>query len=139
MENGLALMSINNYEEIYELWCNIPGLCISCADSKDAIAKYLERNQDMSFVFYIGTKIVGTILCGNDGRRGYIHHACVHPEYQGKGIGKKLVEASLGELKKQGIAKCHLFVLCDNIQGIDFWDRIGWEKRNDIYTYSKDI
>ncbi|WP_238881906.1 GNAT family N-acetyltransferase [Clostridium sp. YIM B02551] len=132
-------LDIKDYEEIYEIWNRIPGIGLSDADSKEAISSYLERNPNLSFVYFIDGKIVGTILCGHDGRRGYIHHACVLPEHQGNGIGKILVNKALDELKKQGINKCHLFALGDNELGKKFWSEVGWTKRNDIATFSKNI
>ena len=130
-------MRIENYAEIYEMWSNIPGIGLSAADSEESIGRYLARNPKLSFIFYQNHKIVGTILCGHDGRRGYIHHTCVLPEYQGQNIGRLLVENALAELKKQGIDKCHLFVFCDNEAGKSFWHRLGWEKRSDLLIYSK--
>ena len=130
---------IKDYKEIYEMWNRIPGIRLSDADSKEAISNYLERNPNLSYVYCEDDKIVGAVLCGHDGRRGFIHHACVLPEYQGKGIGKFLVNKALDELKNQGINKCHLFALEDNESGKEFWSKVGWTKRNDIVTFSKNI
>lgn len=129
-------MTIEAYDEIYSIWCSIPGIGLSNADSRKSIEKYLKRNPNMSFSCYDGNKIVGTILCGHDGRRGYIHHTCVLPEYRGENIGKKLVEKALQVLKNEGIDKCHLFVFCDNDMGKNFWNRLGWKKRSDLLVYS---
>ena len=132
-------MTIKSYAEVYEMWNSIPGIGLSDADSEEAIARYLERNPNLSFICYVENKIIGAILCGHDGRRGYIHHTCVLLEYRGQNIGKILVQKSLEELKNQGINKCHLFVFCDNEIGKDFWNRLGWKKRSDILIYSKGI
>lgn len=130
-------MTIEDYAEIYEMWNNTPGVGLSDADSEKSISRYLERNPNLSFVYYKDNKIVGTILCGHDGRRGYIHHTCVLPEYRGQGIGKALVEKALQALKNEGIDKCHLFVFCHNELGNNFWNGLGFEKRSDLYIYSK--
>ena len=82
------MMSIESYAEIYDVWNNSSGIGVSDADSKESIEMYLERNPNSSFVCYEENKIIGTILCGHDGRRGYIHHTCVLPEYRGRNIGK---------------------------------------------------
>ena len=132
-------MTIKSYAEVYEMWNSIPGIGLSDADSEESIARYLERNPNLSFICYVGNKIVGAILCGHDGRRGYIHHTCVLPEYRGQNIGKLLVQKALEELNKQGINKCHLFVFYDNEIGKAFWNRLGWKKRSDILIYSKGI
>ena len=132
-------MTIKNYAEVYEIWDSIPGIGLSDADSEEAIARYLDRNPNLSFICYVKNKIVGIILCGHDGRRGYIHHACVLPEYRGQNIGNALVQKALGELQKQGINKCHLFVFYDNKVGNAFWNKLGWKKRSDILIYSKSM
>ena len=130
-------MTIKNYAEVYEIWNSIPGIGLSDADSEEAIARYLDHNPNLSFICYVENKIVGIILCGHDGRRGYIHHASVLPEYRGQNIGNALVQKALGEFQNQGINKCHLFVFYDNEIGNVFWNKQGWKKRSDILIYSK--
>jgi ribosomal protein S18 acetylase RimI-like enzyme len=130
-------MNIKDYDEIYKMWSSIPGVGLSEADNEESITKYLKRNPSLSFVCYDEDKIIGAILCGHDGRRGYIHHTCVLPEYRGQDIGKALVEKALGELKNQGIYKCHLFVFCDNEIGNGFWTNLNWKIRTDLLIYSK--
>lgn len=93
----------------------------------------------MSFKAVKNEKLVGTILCGHDGRRGYIYHLVVSSICRNQGIGKKLVETSLCELKKQGIEKCHLFVFVENIEAKKFWERLGWKHRKDINMMSLNI
>jgi ribosomal protein S18 acetylase RimI-like enzyme len=132
-------MVIEDYEEVYKLWASIPGIGISDADSRESIAGYLERNPGLSFVCRRDGKIIGSILCGHDGRRGYIYHTCVLPQYHGMKIGSNLVAKALEELKKQKIDKCHLFVFCDNKNGNSFWNTLGWKKRSDLFIYSKNI
>lgn len=132
-------MEISGYDEIYELWCNTSGMGLSGADSKGRIERFLLRNRGLSFVCRDKDKIVGTILCGHDGRRGYIYHVTVADEYRGRGLGRRLVETSLDRLKAEGIDKCHLFVFADNAIGNGFWASTGWEKREDIIVYSNAI
>jgi ribosomal protein S18 acetylase RimI-like enzyme len=132
-------MQISDYDEIYELWRKTSGMGLSNADKKENIGKFLTRNKGLSYVCRHDNKIVGTILCGHDGRRGYIYHVTVAENYRGRGIGRKLVEISLERLKAEGINKCHLFVFADNACGNAFWSSIGWEKREDILVYSKSV
>jgi len=133
----IRILQINDYDRILELWKRVPGVGLSEADSKERIALFLERNKRLSFVYEEAGKIIGTILCGHDGRRGYIYHLAVDESYRRQGIGKSLVEASLSKLKEEGIDKCHLFVFQGNTLGQEFWDKIGWEKRKDILVFSK--
>lgn len=129
-------MTIDDYEACYSLWRETEGMVLSDADSNPAIAGYLERNPGCSFVCEEDGLICGTILCGHDGRRGYIYHAAVLPERRGLGIGKRLVDLSLAMLQAAGIRKCHLFVVADNEIGSRFWNRAGWMKRDGIIIFS---
>lgn len=130
-------LEIKDYDTMYDLWCRTPGMGLSDADSRENIEKFLQRNAGLSFICYDADRMVGTVLCGHDGRRGYLYHVTVDMEYRGRGIGRTLVEKSLEQLKAQGIDKCHLFVFADNTIGNAFWTSSGWTKRGDIFVYSK--
>lgn len=129
----------DDYREVYKLWENTPGVGLSNADTYENICRFLQRNKGLSHVCRHKGKIIGTILCGHDGRRGYIYHVAVIPEYRGIGIGRRLVEKSLEKLREEGIDKCHLFVITENKIGNAFWSSIGWIKREDIFVYSRSI
>ncbi|WP_145320191.1 GNAT family N-acetyltransferase [Paenibacillus xylanexedens] len=129
-------MTINDYEMSIELWQRTEGMALSEADSKESINYYLNRNTGMSFVCVDKEQVIGTILCGHDGRRGYIYHVAVDPEYRGKSLGKKLVVSSLEKLRLEGIGKCHIMVIADNEIGNEFWTRTEWTKRDGILLYS---
>ena len=132
-------MTIADYDDTIELWKNSPGVALGQADSKQNIALFIERNPGLDFVARDGNKIVGAVLCGNDGRRGYLYHLAVAKEYRQLGIGKTLTEKVLNALKDQGIQKCHIFVIADNLEGLRFWQKTGWKKRDDIFVMSFDL
>lgn len=129
-------MTINDYDGSIELWKRTEGMALSNADSRDSINYYLNRNIGMSFVCVDEEKIIGTILCGHDGRRGYIYHVAVDPKYRGQSLGKKLVEHSLKKIELAGIDKCHIMVIADNEIGNKFWTRTEWIRRDGIILYS---
>lgn len=129
-------LEISDYPEIFTLWSSTPGMGLSQADSRENIESFFQRNKGLSFCCREEGKIVGTVLCGHDGRRGYIYHVTVAEGYRGRGIGKLLVEQSLLKLEQEGIHKCHLFVFQDNAVGNSFWSATGWTRRDDIFVYS---
>jgi N-acetylglutamate synthase len=131
--------SINDYEEVISLWRATPGIGLSDADSREAIAAYLARNPGLSFVARDAQRLVGAVLCGSDGRRGYLHHLAVHPDARHQGTGQALVERCLSGLRGVGIHKCHLFVIAGNAAGGAFWQHVGWKLRTDLVIMSKDI
>lgn len=139
MNITVAEFTMDAYEPVYRLWERCEGIGLSSADSRPSIQIYLERNPGLSLIAYDGQTVVGTILCGHDGRRGYIHHLAVLSAYRRRGIGRLLVDKSLAALQSCDIQKCHLFIFHDNTDGIDFWKSIGWTYRQDIGVVSKII
>lgn len=129
-------MTKADYAGSFKLWKNTEGIGLSEADSVENIGKFLDRNKGFSFVCKKGDRIIGTVLAGHDGRRGYIYHLVTDIEYRRKGIAKELMRRCLERLRKEGIAKCHLFVFRNNESGKRFWNHCGWENRNDIEVFS---
>ncbi|KUK83664.1 MAG: GCN5-related N-acetyltransferase [Petrotoga mobilis] len=130
---------IEDYEQMYRLWEKTEGMGLSESDTKENIERFLNKNQGLNYVCEDNEKIVGTILCGEDGRRGYLYHLAVDKKYRRNGIGKELVNLVLNSLKEKGIIKCHLFVYYENEIGKTFWEKTGWYKRDELLIYSKDI
>lgn len=86
---SIRQMAIEDYELVYDLWIHTPGMGLNTADdSKEGIARYLKRNPTTCFVAESGDKVVGALLAGHDGRRGYLYHAAVLPEFQRQGAGR---------------------------------------------------
>ena len=136
----ISPFTLDVYEDVMTLWKESEGIGLSGADSKESIQFYLERNPNLSLVAKDKNGIlVGAVLCGHDGRRGYIHHLVVRSDCRHQGIGRKLVEEVLNRLRAEGIQKCHLFIINDNVSGIAFWKSLGWIQRTDIGVISKDI
>jgi len=133
-------MVIEDYNEIIHLWKNTDGVGLSGNDdSKKSIKIFLERNPNTCFVVEYKNEIVGTIMAGNDGRRGHIYHLMVKPEHRKNGLGKKLVEKTEKALKKEGIRKILLVALKNNKIGNIFWEKNGYEIRNDLNYRNKRI
>jgi N-acetylglutamate synthase len=130
-------MAMTDYEDVLLLWQASEGVGLSEADAPARICSYLERNPELSFVAREGTLLAGAVLCGHDGRRGFIHHLAVHPSYRRRGLGRRLVEQCLHALADAGIDKCHLFVFHKNIGAVAFWERLGWQQRLDLITMSR--
>ena len=132
-------MLTSDYAPAYALWQNLPGIGLSSADSESTLCAFLIKNPETCLVAADNGQLVGTILGGSDGRRGYLYHLAVHPDYQKQGFGKELVITCLDALRAQGIEKCHIFVLADNREGLKFWQKSGWELREDILILSRSL
>lgn len=131
-------LTINDYEEIYELWMSTPGMGLNnIDDSKSGIDKYLKRNPNTCFVAIVSGKIVGVILSGHDGRRGYIYHLAVSIVNRSKGIGSALIDTALKALKDEDILKVALVVFKNNDIGNTFWECKGFNTREDLNYRNK--
>ena len=137
-ENRLTIrvMTMEDYDEVYRLWMGIHGFGIrSVDDSREGVERFLHRNPDTSMVALHGTTIVGSILCGHDGRRGCLYHVCVKEAYRKHGIGQQLVEACLQALKREQINKVNLIAFQKNEVFNRFWQKLGWTFRGDVNYY----
>ncbi|SFS42242.1 GNAT family N-acetyltransferase [Paenibacillus sp. 453mf] len=131
-------MRIEDYEDSIALWKRTEGMGLSSADSRESIQLYLERNQGFSQVAVNNGGVIGTLLSGHDGRRGYLYHLAVEPEFRGQSIASKLVNQALASLRDAGIQRAHIMVLDTNDTGKAFWSRMGWTSRNDVLLRSSD-
>jgi ribosomal protein S18 acetylase RimI-like enzyme len=133
-------MTIDDYEKVYALWINTPNMGLNnIDDSKEGIAKYLARNPHTCFVSELDGTIIGVILSGHDGRRGYIHHTAVAGNEQRRGVGAALVNAAVCALKQEGINKVALVVFGRNENGNVFWEKQGFTMRPDLNYRNKAI
>jgi len=127
MQFDIQPMTIEDYQETAALWMNTPGIGLHAdSDAEDKIADYLKRNPGLSFVAKSEGHIIGAVLCGHDGRRGYLNHLAVDVKYRSHGIGRALTDACLAALKSSGISKCNIMVFADNSDGYDFWCKTCW-------------
>ena len=132
---NIRLMSIADYDAVYALWNICEGVGLNgLDDSKEGIEKFLRRNPDTCFVAEENGEIIGVIMAGNDGRRGYIYHTAVNPNCRGRKVGAALVDAAVDALRKEGINKTALVVFSTNGVGNAFWERMGFTVREDL-TY----
>ena len=135
----IRTMTIDDYNEVYALWASLPGIGLhDHEDSREGMAYYLRRNPDSCFVAEEEGAIIGAVLCGNDGRRGYINHLAVAAgcRGRGRGLGRALVNACLEAMRKEGIGMCSFVVFRENESGNAFWDAIG-STRHETLLYRK--
>ena len=139
MKTTFSTFTIEHYDQVLDLWKSCEGIGLSEADSKENIEKFLRHNNGLSLIASQNKKIIGALLVGHDGRRGYIHHLAVSPHSRRNGIGKELVENGIERLKGIGITKCHIFIFQNNESGKLFWEKCGWSYRKELGIISKII
>lgn len=128
-----------DYDEATALWNRCEGIGLSDADERESLVAFLMKNPGLNFVARENGTIVGTCLCGSDGRRGYLYHLAVNPNRRRKGIGRILAQRALQALALQGIQKCHIMVFGANELGLTFWKDEGWVTRPEIVLMSHNV
>ena len=122
-----------DYDQVYQLWLSCAGMGLNdLDDSKEGIARFLQRNPQTCLVAVENQTIIGAILVGSDGRRAYIYHTAVHPNYRRRGIARQLVETVLTVLDDLKIHKVALVVFKRNAEGNKFWEKLGFSVREDL-------
>jgi ribosomal protein S18 acetylase RimI-like enzyme len=129
-------LGLSIYEQAIALWRSTPGVGLSEADGREAVERFLARNPGLSFVAVDAGHVIGTVLCGHDGRRGLIHHLLVAPAARRRGLATRLLRAALEALRAQGVDKCHLLVFRDNAEGLAFWRAAKAIERTELAVFS---
>ncbi len=138
MMDGITIrsMTIEDYDGVYALWMTIKGFAIrSVDDAREGVERFLSRNPGISVAAVKDGEIVGSILCGHDGRRGCLYHVCVREDCRMQGIGKSMVVYCMDALEREHISKVSLIAFTKNDIGNAFWKGIGWTKREDLNYY----
>ena len=130
---NIRLMTIEDYEAVYQLWLSCAGMGLNnLDDSREGIAVLLKRNPAICLVAVEKEQLIGVILVGSDGRRAYIYHTAVHPDYRKRGVARELVTKALKAVETLGIHKVALVVFEKNTTGNRFWEKLGFTAREDL-------
>ena len=136
----IRVMNTEDYDRVYALWMSCKNMGFNnLDDSRQGIEKYLKRNPSTCFVAEQGDAIVGVVLAGHDGRRGFIHHMAVAEDCRRQGIATDLLGQALAALKEEGINKAALLVFNRNEAGNAFWERQGFTARDDVTYRNKEL
>jgi len=132
----IRAMSSSDHGELIRLWSSFPGNAITGADSSEGFEAFLTRNGSFCFTACVNDEIVGSVMAGSDGRRGYVYHLAVRADHQRKGIGGTLMRRAERALSEAGLEKIHLFIFSDN-PAVAFYEKSGWHVRDYITVMSR--
>ena len=130
---------LDDHEAALALWGGVGGIEICEGDSREEMRTYLARNPGLSRVAEENGKLVGAVLCGHDGRRGWIYHLATSPGARRRGIAKLLVNDCIAGLRAIGIRRAIILVAGDNPDGHEFWLRNGWEDIEGAIAMTREI
>ncbi|HYN55251.1 MAG TPA: GNAT family N-acetyltransferase [Methylotenera sp.] len=138
MRQPIVLDSIRetDYLKLIKLWETSGNIEVRQTDTPEVLARFLYRNPTCSYAAYAGTRLIGAVLAGHDGWRGYLYHMAIKPDYRERGIGTRLVSAAISAIKCEDIQKIHCLVKRDNLIAQQFWEACGFELREDVFDYA---
>jgi ribosomal protein S18 acetylase RimI-like enzyme len=129
---------IEEYPIVRDLW-QTAGLIFRPGDELEDVKLKLQRDPDLFLVAEQDGRIVGCVIGGWDGRRGWIYHLAVKPEHQRKGIGVELVRKVEKRLVAKGAKKVNAQVYKWNEQSSEFFKAIGYEAQPDLIMVGKQL
>ncbi|MFX0003210.1 MAG: GNAT family N-acetyltransferase [Candidatus Hodarchaeota archaeon] len=127
--------SMESYDDVIIIWRK-SGISVGSTDTKEEIKNILDRNPQLFLIGKVDQKIIGVVMGGFDGRRGYVHHLAVDPDYQKKGYGKMMMDELIARFRKMSVHKIHLFIEKYNKEVVEFYRNLGWEIRDDLIMMS---
>jgi N-acetylglutamate synthase len=116
---------ISDYDDVYRLWSQSEGMSLQDDDERARIEIYLKRNPGLCYVAVMQNRVVGSVLCGHDGRRTVLRHLAVEEECRNEGIARAPIAKVMASLRGQGIRKCNVYVMDENVAGQRFWTYVG--------------
>jgi N-acetylglutamate synthase len=132
-------MAIDDLEEVTVLWDATEGVGMNESDGPEQLRGFLDRNPGLSLIARDGSRLVGAVLCGHDGRRGFLYHLAVLTDYRKRGLGRAMVDRCLKSLSMLGLLRCNILIYVDNHSGEQFWKKAGWYDRSELKLLQRDI
>jgi ribosomal protein S18 acetylase RimI-like enzyme len=129
-----------DFPQVENLWASMErGVRLGRSDTPDEIQKKLTRDPDLFLVAEEDGQIIGTVIGGYDGRRGLLYHLAVAASYRGRGIGSRLMDEVESRLRAKGCLRCYLLVTTNNPEGMQYYEKHGWERMDYVVTYGKNL
>jgi len=132
----VRVFTINDYDQVAKLW-RAAGLSPRPSDTRDEVAKKLRRDPDLFLVACDGARVVGTVIGGWDGRRGFVYRMAVHPEHQRRGIGRGLMREFVERLRAKGALAINVIYNTANARARAFYCSLGYADRGEVSVMGK--
>jgi ribosomal protein S18 acetylase RimI-like enzyme len=131
--SGLRIRPFETSDEdaTIELWRR-SGLLRPWNDPRKDIARKLRIQADLFLIATDGPVVVGTVMAGYDGHRGWINYLAVDPKHRRQGIGRELVLAAERKLRALGCPKINLQLRRENGEARAFYVRLGFVEDDSV-------
>lgn len=126
MTLDIRAFELADTEPVISLWQET-GLTRPWNNPHQDIARKLRVQPELFLVAVDGSEIVGSVMAGYDGHRGWLYYLASSPERRGEGIGRRLVERAEELLIDLGCPKVQLMVRTENVEVHDFYSSLGFE------------
>jgi len=127
--------TMESYETVVNLWKK-SGINVGSTDTRKEIERMLEHNPNLFLIGKDNDRLISVVMGGFDGRRGYVHHLAVDPDFQRRGYGRMIIDDLIEIFRKMGVHKIHLFIEQYNRDVVEFYRTLGWEIRDDLIMMS---
>lgn len=132
-------MTPEDFDELFTILNDLPLDMDSYEVEKFEFVNTIKRNPTSCLVVEEEGKIIGGVLGAYDGRRGWISHLGIHKDYQKKGYGKTLFEATEKALRDAGAKKINVWVKYDNFEVLPFYMKRHYVPENVAVVLHKNI
>lgn len=133
---SLRPMNSGDFAACVDLWKRCDGVVLRDWEDSQALDTLLARNPGGCWVVEQGRLLLGAILCGHDGWRGYVYHLAVDPDWHRAGLGTGMVHQALNYFSQQRIRRVHVLVNTENLHGHAFWRAVGATLREDVDVFT---
>jgi ribosomal protein S18 acetylase RimI-like enzyme len=129
---------ISDYDAVLRLWKEA-RLIIRPGDDLGDVRLKLQKDPDLFLVAMDRDALVGCVMGGWDGRRGWIYHLAVKPSHRRHGIAKGLVSELEMRLAGKGAKKVNAQVYRSNTASLRFFNACGYDVHSDLVMIGKGL
>jgi len=126
MATNIRAYAESDFAAVVALW-DATGISIHYNDPAKDIPRMLATHNCQLYVGLEDERLIGSIMVGHEGHRGWLYKLAVAPDQRGKGYGEELVRQAERWLVARGMPKCNLMIRDTNLKVRQFYQRLGYE------------
>lgn len=135
----IRTMHMSDFFPLYELWKQVGLTLAPVKREQHEFSMMLALNPDTCLLAWCDGQIVGSILAVFNGRRAWMYHLAIRANWQGRGLGSRLLLLAEKKLKKKGVTKALLWVDTSNNSVGKFYKKRGYRLDDGYMLFGKDL